>query len=231
MLIAFKNNDFLVINKPVGMPSQPDPTGDVDAISATAEHLRASGERDDLWLVHRLDRGVGGLMVLARSKRAAAALSELVSGEGLKKDYMAICRGESSGGRMTDLLFKDSAKGKSFVVDRERQGVKKAELTATPLSVKTVGESLMTLLSVKLLTGRFHQIRAQLSSRKTPLVGDKKYGDSDRRAKFPTLFSYKVSFELFGKSYEVSARPNTEAYPWCEFKEEIEAFLEKGSII
>jgi 23S rRNA pseudouridine1911/1915/1917 synthase len=221
MQIVYKDKNLVIINKPVGMPSQSDPTGDEDAMTATSVELRAMGESDGLWLVHRLDRTVGGLLAFARNKRTAAALSELVSGEGFGKEYLAVCRGESEGGHMQDLLYKDAAQGKAFVVGRERKGVKSAELIAEKIGLKDTESGKMTLLSVKLITGRFHQIRVQLASRGTPLVGDKKYGDTDRVAKTPALFSYKLSFSLFGKKINRVIFPNTENYPWCEFKEEI----------
>ena len=221
MQIIYKDKDAVIINKPVGMPSQSDPSGDKDAMTATAEELKNLGESDGLWLVHRLDRTVGGLLVFARNKKAAAALSELVSGDGFGKEYLAVCRGESDGGYMRDLLYKDAAQGKAFVVERERKGVKSAELIAEKIQAKDTEKGKMTLLSVKLITGRFHQIRAQLASRGTPLVGDKKYGDADRATKAPALFSHKLSFELFGRRIEAEIFPEVDTYPWCEFCEEI----------
>ena len=99
----------------------------------------------------------------------------------------------------------------------ERRGAKSATLCYTPLSF----EDGKTLVDIELKTGRFHQIRAQFSSRKMALVGDKKYGSRDAKAKNPALFAYKLAFSLFGEEFSFEARPDTALYPWNLFCEEI----------
>lgn len=217
MEILYKNRDAIIVYKPPMMPSQPDPTSDPDAMTLTSKDLKESGEPDALWLVHRLDRVVGGLMVFARNKKSAAALSELVSGDGIGKEYIAVCDGNSPEGELVDLLLKDSAKGKSFVVDRVRGGVKEARSFVTPISSILRDEKPKSLVKVKLVTGRFHQIRAQLSSRKAPITGDGKYGSHDNKARVPALFAYRLSFTLFGKRIEAKKLPDFTEYPWSLF--------------
>jgi len=201
------------------MPVQPDPTADKDALTLTGEMLSEMGEASALWLVHRLDRVVGGTVVFARNKRTAAALSELFSSQNTEKEYLAIVEGVAEGGVLEDLLYKDSAKGKAFVVDRKRAGVKEARLEYAPIATADTERGVYTLVRVKLHTGRFHQIRAQLSHRGTSIVGDGKYGSHDNRAKMPALFSSRLSFSVFGRNYDIKKSPDKESYPWSLFDE------------
>ena len=211
------------------MPSQSDPTGDIDAMSATSALLRESGEGGELWLVHRLDRTVGGLICFARNKKSAAELSRIVSDGLMKKNYIAVCHGKAEAGEYRDLLFKDSATSKAYVVKTERKGAKEAILIAEPLEEMDG----MTLVSVDLLTGRFHQIRAQMSARGNALVGDKKYGSRDSEARYPSLFANELSFTLFGKKISASAKPDASVYPWSRFesfsKKETEERVDKNA--
>ena len=153
--IIHKTKNFVIINKPAGVPTQSDTTGDEDAMTMTSRMLSSQGEPSDLWLVHRLDRVVSGLVVFARSKAFAAALSELVGGRGMEKEYLAVVEGRALGGVMRDLLYKDSKKGKAFVVDTERRGAKKAELEYTPLAFIETERGIRTLVRIRLHMGRF----------------------------------------------------------------------------
>ena len=219
MEILYKDKNLVAVLKPIGVASQSDPSGDKDAMELCSEQLLLLGERSaDLYPVHRLDKVVGGILVFARSKRYAAMLSELFSTRSAEKEYLAVVEGEAEGGALEDLLFKDSRSAKAFVVDRKRAGVKEARLTYEPLSKACVGERTVTLVRVKLDTGRFHQIRAQFSSRKMPILGDGKYGSRDNQSKSPALFASGLKFELDGKVYEFSKMPDREIYPWSLFK-------------
>ena len=215
--ILYKDRHVLAVIKPAGTPSQPDPSGAPDAMSLASAALAEQGEPDDLWLVHRLDRVVGGILVFARTKSAAGELSSLFATHGAEKCYLAVTEGEVPAGELCDLLYKDAAKGKSFVVARARAGVKEARLIAEPISVADTESGRRSLTRVTLLTGRFHQIRAQLSSRGASIVGDGKYGSRDKGTRMPALYAYRLTFTLFGKKYELHTLPDTEAYPWSLF--------------
>lgn len=189
--ILCTERDFAVIVKPVGMDSEKE----------VPERL--SRELGGVfYTIHRLDRNVGGVMVYARTKEAAAALSRLVQSGELVKEYFAQVTGTPSEEAVwEDLLLKDSRKNKVFVVKRQRAGVKAAKLAYTRL---TAGE--VSLVWVRLHTGRSHQIRVQFASRGYPLAGDHKYGARDR-LKEPRLFSCAISFPWKGKQLRFEAAP------------------------
>lgn len=214
--ILYKDKNAVVVNKPIGIPSQSDLTGDADLMSLTSAALSELGEDSRLWLIHRLDRNVGGAIVFARNKRTAAELSAAVAADGLCKTYFAVCHGNVTSGEYRDFLFKDSKANKAYVVKSLRKGAKEAVLTATEVATAQG----LTLVRVQLHTGRFHQIRAQLASRGNPLVGDKKYGSRDLSARVPSLFASRLSFTLFGRDISLSVSPPTETYPWNIFDKE-----------
>ena len=153
--ILYKDRQVLAVKKPAGTPSQPDPTGAPDAMSLAKAALADQGESSDLWLVHRLDRVVGGILIFARTKAAAGELSSLFATHGAQKCYLAVTEGEAPAGELCDLLYKDAAKGKAFVVDRARAGVKEAKLIAEPLDLADTAVGPRGLVRVTLLTGRY----------------------------------------------------------------------------
>ena len=215
--IIYKDKNIVAVNKAAGIPSQPDPSGDPDAMSLTSLELSKLGERDELFLVHRLDRVVGGVLVFARNKKYAAILSELIASHKAEKVYIAVVEGNAEGGEMRDLLFKDARAGKSFVVDRRRAGVKEAVLEYSRLSSVESERGERSLVEIKLKTGRFHQIRCQFSSRGMPIVGDGKYGSHDNAAKMPALFAKRLTLPFENKTVTVSASPDMDSYPWSLF--------------
>lgn len=169
--ILYENEDLVFINKPPGVSSEQEMTSKLK--------LQLNSE---IYPLHRLDKPVGGVMVYAKTKEAAAKLGEkIASQKDFKKEYLAVCEGEfeEEEGIMEDLLFKDSSKNKSFVVKRERKGVKKAILTYKVLAKGILNKKVCSLVSVELKTGRSHQIRVQFASRKHPLLGDRKYGSKE----------------------------------------------------
>ena len=191
MEILLENRDFVVVVKPVGLDAQ---------AGVPEEIMRQLG--GECFTVHRLDLNVGGVMVYARTKAAAAALSKLIQDGAMVKEYVALVHGEPpETGDWEDLLFKDSAKNKVFVVKHQRNGVKKARLEYRRL---TQGET--SLVRIRLHTGRSHQIRVQFASRKFPLVGDHKYGSKDG-ATAPMLFSCCLTFPWKGKEVRVEKLP------------------------
>ena len=178
MDILYSDRSIAVCVKPVGLDSEQ------DMPQALKETL--GGE---IFPLHRLDKNVGGVMIFARTKAAAAQFSRLIQEGKLIKEYVALVHGTPpETGDWQDLLWKDSQKNKVFVVKRERKGVKAAQLEFTRLR-----ETDPALVRVKLHTGRSHQIRVQFASRGFPLVGDHKYGSRDE-ATAPMLFSCRITF-------------------------------------
>lgn len=178
MKILFSDRGIVVCVKPVGLDSE---QGMPDAL-----RQELGGE---VFPIHRLDKNVGGVMVYARTKQAAAALSKAVQEGTMVKEYVAVVHGAPpESGDWSDLLWKDSTKNKVFVVKRERKGVKKARL-----EFRRLKEGENSLVHVRLHTGRSHQIRVQFASRGFPLVGDHKYGARDD-ATAPMLHSCRLTF-------------------------------------
>ena len=184
--ILFEDESILVCIKPAGTLSE-------DSLSdkSLPNIIRQQSGLDSLYTVHRLDREVCGVMLFAKTPCVAKKLSEDVAQRKLKKEYLAIVNGTPTevSGTLVDLLFKDSSKNKSYVVKRERRGVKKASLYYETISSKE-GTS---LIKIDLHTGRTHQIRVQFSSRGHSILGDGKYG-SPRRENAIALCSHKISF-------------------------------------
>lgn len=170
--------------------------------------------------VHRLDTAVGGVMVYAKTARAAAALSREIAAGGMEKVYLAVCAlaPQPPEGEMCDLLFRDSRSNKSFVVKRERKGVRRARLEYTLLGTRGEGEGKCSLVRVRLHTGRSHQIRVQFASRRMPLLGDGKYGSRLGGGEI-ALWSYSLSFTHPATGERVSFTiPPPEREPWSGFK-------------
>ena len=183
MDILYTDSEIAVCLKPVGLDSE-------KAVPADLKE-QLGGE---IFPVHRLDKNVGGVMVYARTKAAAAALSKLIQEGRMVKEYVACVHGEiPEKGDWEDLLFKDSRKNKVYVVKRQRAGVKAARLEFIRLSG---GET--SLVRVRLHTGRSHQIRVQFASRGFPLVGDHKYGARDDISA-PMLYSCCITFPYQGE--------------------------------
>lgn len=191
MQILFSDKDIAVCIKPVGFDSEK------EVPEKLSEAL--GGE---FYTVHRLDKNVGGVMVYARSSKAAAELSKAIQNGEMIKEYLATVHGTpDTCGIMEDLLFKDSSKNKVFVVKRERKGVKKAKLE---YDVVRTGE--LSLVHIRLYTGRSHQIRVQFASRGFPLAGDGKYGARDGFTS-PMLFSSRITFPHKGQTLTFEAFP------------------------
>ena len=184
MEILHSDDGIVVCVKPVGMDSEH------QLPEALKEAL--GGE---IFPLHRLDQNVGGVMIYARNKKVAAALSRAIQDGSMVKEYVAMVHGTPpESGDWTDLLFKDSRTNKVFVVKKQRAGVKSARLEYRLLQS---GES--SLVAIRLHTGRSHQIRVQFSSRGFPLVGDHKYGSRAAQTA-PMLYSCRLTFPHMGKT-------------------------------
>ena len=192
MKILYADRGIVACIKPVGLDSE------TEVPAALKAEL--GGE---IFPIHRLDKNVGGIMVFARTKSAAAALTKAVQDGQMVKEYVAMVHGTPpESGDWEDFLFKDSRKNKVFAVKKERKGVKSARLEFNRLQG---GEQ--SLVHIRLHTGRSHQIRVQFSSRGFPLVGDHKYGSRDA-ATAPMLFSCRITLPWNGESRVFESLPD-----------------------
>ena len=192
MELLFSDQDLAVCIKPVGIDSE-------QQLPDTLKSVLGG----EIFTVHRLDKNVGGVMVYARTKSAAATLSRLIQEGKMVKEYVAKVHGQPPvSGDWEDLLFKDSRKNKVFVVNRLRAGVKAARLEFKRLD--------KSLVRIRLHTGRSHQIRVQFASRGFPLMGDRKYGAKDALSA-PMLFSCCITFPWKGRSLQFEQLP-----PWAQ---------------
>lgn len=201
--IIHREKDFVVVNKPYGWLSEYSATQE-NVPSAIAEALSLSPEQ--VYTVHRLDRTTSGLMVYALTKRGATELSKSITNGALKKTYTAYITADETlpqSGEMVDHLYFDRRRDKSFVVKGDRPGAKEARLTYELIDRFTHKDKEITVAQVCLLTGRTHQIRVQFASRKSPLIGDGKYG-SRVNFKGPSLISTALEFPWAGKELRFS---------------------------
>ena len=206
MKLLYEDKDILVCVKPVGVDSEKE-----------LPRLLQQEAGGEVFCLHRLDLNVGGVMVFARNKMAAATLSAQIARGEMIKEYVALVKGQPPAeATWEDFLFKDSRKNKVFVVKKQRAGVKQAKLVYRVLQA---GER--SLVHIRLFTGRSHQIRVQFASRGYPLIGDHKYGARDEN-KAPFLFSCRLKFWHKGKQMTFTALPDfaenvsLEDYPWVQ---------------
>ena len=176
--VLYEDNHIIVVEKPPMMPVQADSSGDEDLLSVLKRYIREKYHKPGnvyLGLVHRLDRPVGGLMVFARTSKAAGRLSEQIRQNGLKKGYTALVHGETpESGTLEDYLLKEE--GNFVRVCKETEhGARFASLDFK----KITGDPEKSLLDIILITGRPHQIRVQFSSRGYPIYGDMRYGKGE----------------------------------------------------
>ena len=206
--ILYADAAVAVVVKPAGVLSQ----GDAEDAMPALLQKQLGGT---IFPVHRLDQPTGGVMVYARTQDAAAKLSAQMQSEAFGKEYLAVLDGtpEPVEGELHDLLFFDRQKGKCYAVRRKRAGVKDARLAYRVLA-QAEG---LTLVRVRLYTGRTHQIRVQFSSRGWPLTGDGKYGSRNNRCA-PALWSAELHFAhpVTGETLIFRSQP-PEAYPWALF--------------
>lgn len=210
--ILYQDRHLILIRKPAGVPSQPDPSGQPDLLTAL-QAIQPTAS-----LIHRLDTPTGGVMVFGLTPKATAKLCALMQDHAaFRKEYLAVLSAPpaETEGRLTDYLYHDKQKNKAFVTDGGRKGSKEAVLDYRVLSTLSDGH---TMVLVRLHTGRTHQIRVQLASRGLPLVGDGKYG-SREKAPFIGLWAFRLSFlhPVTEKPISAEALPDPDVFPWSLF--------------
>ena len=212
--ILYTDRDMLLCRKPAGIPSQPDPSGQADLLTALSSSYKTAS------LIHRLDTPTGGVMVFGLTSRATAKLCTLVQDHELfQKEYLAVLSKppEVDGSELRNFLYHDKRTNKAFVTDGGRKGSKEAILGYRVLAKAEDGH---TLVLVRLHTGRTHQIRVQFASRGLPLVGDGKYG-SREKCPYIGLWAYKLTFPhpISGQTVSAATKPDTTVSPWNYFTE------------
>lgn len=195
--VLYEDRDLAVVRKSPGLLSQADASRDPDLLSLLSARYRQMGLASRAYPVHRLDRGVGGVMVVARTERAAARLSAAISDHGaFVKKYLAVFHGlaSQSSGRLEDSLYHDERARKTTVVSKDDPRGKRAALAYLVADeLKVPDKKPLSLALIRLETGRTHQIRAQLSAHGHPLAGDRRYGAHDRYGEI-ALFCAQLSF-------------------------------------
>lgn len=219
MKLLYEDKHLCLAVKPTGILSEDNPTR-ACMPALLRGYFQGINKPDYIATVHRLDKVVGGVMLFSRSPSVTGKLTGLIARHEVEKEYFAILRGrpEKDEDTLEDLLFHDSTHNKSFVVQRERKGVRKASLSYTVLGYCEAED--LTLVRVRLHTGRTHQIRVQFSHRKLPLLGDIRYGSKADCA--PALWSFRLGFvhPVTKKRVDVMAAPPA-VYPWTLFAGEI----------
>ena len=207
MEIIYQDKDIVVCIKPARVLSTDEPGG-------LPELLREALGTQDFRTVHRLDRVVSGLMVVARNAAAASELSRQIREDTFEKEYLAVIHGkpDMEEGRLCDLLLRDKARKMTFVVAEPGKDVQPASLTYRVLG----SNGTLSRVRIKLETGRTHQIRVQFSSRGLPLVGERKYSELDDPCEI-ALWSYRLAFThpKTGEKMEFTHEPPQE-YPWTD---------------
>ena len=207
--ILYQDPSILVVIKPARVLSTDEPGGLPDLVRQTLGDPKA-----DVRTVHRLDRVVSGLMVLARNAKAASELSRQIRDDEFQKEYLAVVHGkpDAESGTLRDLLARDKARKMTFVAPEPGKGVQEAILHYLVMA----GSDAMSRVRIRLVTGRTHQIRVQFASRGMPLVGERKYATLDDPCEI-ALWSARLGFRHpeTGEWMEFTEEPPA-VFPWTE---------------
>ncbi|MNO12250.1 Ribosomal large subunit pseudouridine synthase A [compost metagenome] len=226
MSILFEDNHLLGVEKPVNIPTQEDASGDRDMLSILKDDIKERYSKPGnvyLGLVHRLDRPVGGAMIFAKTSKAASRLSDAVRTRKFDKSYVAIVRGipKSLSGRLTDYLLKDERTNIVSVVPKGTPGSKDAILDYEVIGTSSADN--LSLVQIKLHTGRSHQIRVQMNHMGCPLYGDQKYGASySKPGEQIALWSLYVGFPhpISKEPVDLVSAPPRK-FPWDQWDERV----------
>ncbi|MBQ9710466.1 MAG: RluA family pseudouridine synthase [Clostridia bacterium] len=220
LVILYEDNHILVVLKPQNVPCCEDSSKDPDLLSAIREYIKVTYSKPGnvyVGLVHRLDRPTGGVMVYAKSSKAAARLSEQLKSGDFEKKYFAVLVGcpREKKAVLTDYLKKNAVNNMVYVCGQTVEGAKLAELDYKILEEK--GE--LSLADIRLHTGRSHQIRVQMSHLGTPVYGDMRYGGEKAKKGYLALWAYTLSFShpVTKERMVFKVQPPKDAAPWSEF--------------
>ena len=220
--VIYEDNHIIVVEKIPNIPSQSDKTGDIDMLTIVKDYIKKKYMKPGnvyVGLVHRLDRPVGGVMIFAKTSKAASRLSNQVREKVFKKEYIAVVDGkiENKKGTLIDYLYKDERNNISKVVNKEKKNAKEAKLDYEVLKYNEVKN--LSLLKINLYTGRHHQIRVQLANFGHSIFGDQKYGTRGK-GKQIALWAYKLTIEhpISKEKMEFEDLPEPIG-TWCILKE------------
>lgn len=214
--IIYEDNHIIVVDKIAGVLSQSDDSNDIDMLTLVKSYIKEKYNKPGevfLGLVHRLDTVTSGVMVFARTSKAASRLSEQIRQNNMKKTYLAVFEEEikQKQGNYTDYLLKDSKKNIVTVTKDKNKG----KIAVLNYEVLNINKG-RTLAKIELITGRSHQIRVQFSSRGYHIYGDAKYGAKNKEKKAIALHSYELSFIHPTKKEEMTFICEPERYPFDE---------------
>jgi 23S rRNA pseudouridine1911/1915/1917 synthase len=217
--IIYETKDIIVVEKPQGTPTQKDKTGDIDLLTLVSKYLNVS----HIDAVHRLDRPVGGLIIFGKNKEAVKKLSKDMVDKNIKKEYLSVVCGKTPKDEvLTNYLIKNQRLNISKVVTKNTPNSKIATLSFTKLQeIETKEHGQLSLLSIKLETGRHHQIRVQLANANYPIWGDTKYNKEFKRVKEFTniaLWSYRLQFFNYEDQINMDLKVTPkDIYPFNQF--------------
>lgn len=223
--VIYEDNHILLVEKIVNIPSQEDKTGDIDMLSLCKDYIKNKYNKPGnvyLGLVHRLDRPVGGLMIFAKTSKAASRLSESIRNSKMNKTYLAILKGslKKKEAQLIDWVIKNEKLNTSKVVLKGTNNAKEAILKYKVIDEKDIDKKKYSLVEIELITGRHHQIRVQMANLGNPLYGDQKYGQSiNKVGQQLGLWAYFLEFEhpVTKKIMKFKLLPKDSI--WSEFKE------------
>ena len=216
--VIYEDNHIIVVEKIPNVPSQSDKTGDIDMLTMVKQYIKEKYNKPGnvyLGLVHRLDRPVGGIMIFAKTSKAASRLSDQVREKVFKKKYLAVVDGkiENKSGTLEDYLYKDERNNRSKVVNKDKKNAKLAKLDYDVIKYDEVKK--LSLVKVNLHTGRHHQIRVQLSNFGHSIFGDQKYGTRGQ-GKQIALWAYELTINHPITKEEMTFKDLPESVgTWC----------------
>ena len=216
--VIYEDNHIIIVEKIPNVPSQSDKTGDIDMLTMVKQYIKEKYNKPGnvyLGLVHRLDRPVGGIMIFAKTSKAASRLSDQVREKVFKKKNLAVVDGkiENKSGTLEDYLYKDERNNISRVVNKDKKNAKLAKLDYEVIKYDEVKN--LSLVKVNLHTGRHHQIRVQLSNFGHSIFGDQKYGTRGQ-GKQIALWAYELTINHPITKEEMTFKDLPESVgTWC----------------